>query len=136
MKGSIEKGTDKGFKGMWNNSQGKGYGYQGVCWNCGKVGHKSNECGGINEVEGEDVQKDEMSVELGRIWNICKVDVDPRVAGKSYFVVLDEDAERGSEDEDVQTSACIGRWSQDGPSRGDDIIINPDNSLDQNVSQK
>ena len=33
-----------------------GWGYQGVCWTCGKIGHKTNECPSavrLNEVNGE-----------------------------------------------------------------------------------
>jgi hypothetical protein len=31
------------FKGAVN-PRADGWGYQGVCWGCGKVGHKTNEC--------------------------------------------------------------------------------------------
>ena len=34
---------DKG-KGDYKGKGGGGKGYQGTCWNCGKVGHKSSEC--------------------------------------------------------------------------------------------
>ena len=47
-KGKGDQGGKAGgkglpYKGMTNNSN-NGWGYQGVCWNCGEVGHKSNEC--------------------------------------------------------------------------------------------
>ena len=39
------KGGPKGGKGMpWNPNPGPGWGYQGVCWGCGEVGHKAMEC--------------------------------------------------------------------------------------------
>ena len=41
-KGFDIKGKGKSRKG--DDHKGKGRGYQGVCWNCGKVGHKANEC--------------------------------------------------------------------------------------------
>ena len=69
-----DKGGKADGKGSWQNSGGgKGYGYQGTCWKCGQVGHKSHECAkGINGVE--EIQKDECSVEIGGIWNICNVE--------------------------------------------------------------
>ena len=43
------KGGGKGAKGLpyqgaWNLHPGGKGGYQGVCWNCGQVGHKSKRC--------------------------------------------------------------------------------------------
>ena len=39
-KGKGKYGNAKGFDGKG----GKGFEYQGTCWTCGIVGHKSNEC--------------------------------------------------------------------------------------------
>ena len=43
--------------GMWYkgaiNPRVDGWGYQGVCWTCGKIGHKTGECTlRLQEVEG------------------------------------------------------------------------------------
>eukprot|EP00973_Karenia_brevis_P055923 7778494-Karenia_brevis.AAC.1 len=60
----------------------------GVCWNCGKIGHKSAECEKrkVNEVEGEDKQsgsdaekgRDATSMDIGTVWNLCPVEVSER----------------------------------------------------------
>ena len=43
------------------NPRTDGWGYQGGCWTCGKVGHKTSECTvRLQEVEGE-----KESVEVG-----------------------------------------------------------------------
>ena len=41
-KGFDITGKGKSVKG--DDAKGKGKGYQGICWKCGKVGHKANEC--------------------------------------------------------------------------------------------
>ena len=37
-KGKGGAGKGLGYKGAWNPNP-SGYGYQGVCWRCGNVGH-------------------------------------------------------------------------------------------------
>ena len=39
-------GKGKGGKDAWWNYNPIGAGYQGICWGCGEVGHKQNECKG------------------------------------------------------------------------------------------
>ena len=53
-KGGMEgSGKGFGFKGAVNPNK-SGWGYQGVCWRCGKVGHNTAECTvNLQEVEGE-----------------------------------------------------------------------------------
>ena len=47
------KGGEGWFKGAVN-PRTDGLGYQGVCWRCGKVGHKTAECTvRLQEVTGE-----------------------------------------------------------------------------------
>ena len=90
------KGQDKGKgkgKGWLNmdggksggkggaKAQGKGIGgkgYQGTCWNCGKVGHKSAECwqgrsaAAVDEVDDEDGEAEKRSVDS--VWMIASVE--------------------------------------------------------------
>jgi hypothetical protein len=92
QQGNFQKG---GGKGQWNQNNGKG-GYQGTCFTCGKVGHKSNECrSNVNGVESGPVEAEQCSVEIGGIWNICNVENGSRFANPNSFGVFGSD-----EDED------------------------------------
>ena len=68
----------------WNPNPGPGWGYQGVCWGCGEVGHKQIEC---PYALGW--------VELGRVWDMCQV-----TRGKPVALSNRWDAFREEEDED------------------------------------
>ena len=61
--------TSKGF-----GKKGGGKGYQGTCWTCGKVGHKSNECN-TTQVNGIDAEDDEPqnATSVGGVWTISQV---------------------------------------------------------------
>ena len=68
-----KKGDPNGY-GKGYEQKGKGKGFQGQCWTCGKIGHRSNECRsrGMNEVaEGEE---EIGAVEIGGVWNLCQVE--------------------------------------------------------------
>ena len=93
-KGGFGKGN-KGGKGG-----GEGFGYQGACWRCWKVGHKAAECnvnwiGEATEEEGGVPAKDEMSanevveVETGRPWVVGSVTevTDPPVPEVGFLRV-------------------------------------------------
>ena len=76
------KGEGKGFgkasygygakgKGQVQNDKGKGKGYQGTCWNCGKVGHKANECTARDAAHVEEVEEE--TVEVEGMWDVSNV---------------------------------------------------------------
>ena len=87
-----DRGKGKGKSGMYMGggkpgsaggakAQGKGpggKGYQGMCWNCGKVGHKASECwtgrsaGAVEEVEDENCEAERRSVDS--VWMIANVE--------------------------------------------------------------
>ena len=80
-KGNDSKGKGKGKgndskgkgKGKGDDGKGKGKGYQGTCWTCGKVGHKSHECRSRSaySVEEEIVEE----ADVGGVWTIGNVEV-------------------------------------------------------------
>jgi hypothetical protein len=72
------KGSFKGaFKGAWNPNN-FGYGYQGVCWYCGEVGHKAAECGKrvIEVFEETGVRQEGEAIQIAGIgvWDVCRVE--------------------------------------------------------------
>jgi hypothetical protein len=90
----VGKGGGKD-SGKGGKSMGKGY--QGTCFNCGKLGHKAWECRGGRQVGAVDEEDDEYeevravqagSVEIGTVWNIggveCCVDkVEPMMVDEA-----------------------------------------------------
>ena len=57
------------FQGMYN-SRPTGYGHQGICWNCGKVGHKSAECTELKAVDEDGGAGNEETTTLHVVWDL------------------------------------------------------------------
>ena len=74
------KGEYTTSKGGGKKGSGKGWGYQGTCWNCGVVGHKAAECQAGKGIHGvaEEV-RDVASV--GGVWMIGAVEKYHRSVG-------------------------------------------------------
>ena len=117
--GPYGKGPYKGFgkgdygKGDSKGSKGKGKGFQGICWSCGKFGHSANNCRGIGEVQEGEQGGDQCSVEIGGVWDLCVVRSKtpvlskkgwPKIADKNMFVDLQEE----DEDEELLDNCFIG----------------------------
>ena len=74
---NVDGGKSGGKSGGKGGKSG-GKGYQGTCWNCGKVGHKSAECwqgrsaAAVDEVDEEDGEAEKRSVDS--VWMIASVE--------------------------------------------------------------
>jgi hypothetical protein len=85
------KGYGKGYggKGVEENQKGKGKGYQGTCFNCGKTGHKAWECRGAKPMEMGAVDEEEEEyedVEVGTVWNVGAIDIQKATTYKVHAV--------------------------------------------------
>ena len=104
MKGH-EKGA-KGFKGKGSWVSGdKGKGYQGACFECGKVGHKAWECRQARAVQavtgdaGNDEERvDGEEIDVATVWDVGNVDAGPKtsVGGRNGLVQITLDSGAGA----------------------------------------
>jgi hypothetical protein len=81
------------------NPKGGGKGYQGTCWTCGMVGHKSAECRArrTNLVESEEEETEGGAKEIGGVWlmgHVGKV-----IETNNRFKPLSEDNEEMGQDD-------------------------------------
>ena len=121
-KGQYEKGYGKGGNGKGYGEKGfgkGGKGYQGRCWKCNMVGHKAAECTvRINEMENSQDNKDESqigSVDIGRIWSVCQVEVGGGIPTSNMFGALEEDEEE--EWPGLKVEDCTGLNKIDTPKK-------------------
>jgi hypothetical protein len=118
------KGFGKGgtpFRNSAAGNKGGGKGYQGTCWTCGMVGHKSAECrtSRTNLVEAEEEETEASTREIGGVWimHVAKVQTKNRYQTLTRTEEEGEEGEgQGEQDhhaEDVKTNRVTGRkWKK------------------------
>ena len=77
--GGYSKGGQKGGKGDSKGGKGPkggGKGYQGTCWRCGQLGHKSPECTAPQVNNVQYVHEEMQEAEIGGIWMIGHVEAE------------------------------------------------------------
>ena len=83
MKGTGRKGAGKSGRFKGGRGEQNDRGYQGQCWSCGKIGHKSSECrwGVDDEVDGYssgrrsgDQSGSEKGSDVGGVWIVGNVE--------------------------------------------------------------
>ncbi len=72
--GKAGKGTAKGGgKSGKGPTKGGGKGYQGECWKCGKVGHKSAECWGSGGMQVDAVTEEDEETEIADVSGVWMI---------------------------------------------------------------
>ena len=90
MKGTGRKGAGKSGRFKGGRGEQNDRGYQGQCWSCGKIGHKSSECRWrVDNVDVDDEEADgyssgrrsgdqseaEKVSDVGGVWIVGNVEV-------------------------------------------------------------
>ena len=106
----MQEWTYKG-KGVGKNAYGypqynvkgksKGKGYQGECWNCGKVGHKASECTAMNANYIESCANE--SYEIESMWDVGNVRAEAKSTKLSNKFSIFEEGD-DDDDDDGETS--------------------------------
>jgi hypothetical protein len=97
----------KGFgKGGAHFTKGGGKGYQGTCWTCGIVGHKSAECRArpANLVEAEEEEAEVVTRAIGGVW---LMHVDKVKTSNQYQALTQADEEEEEEEEQEEGSHWV-----------------------------
>ena len=118
------KGFGKGgtpFRNQAAGNKGGGKGYQGSCWTCGVVGHKSAECrtNRTNLVETEEEETEQPNTrEIGGVWLMHVAKVQTKNRYQALTQEEEEESEEGGGEQDhrkenVKANRVTGRkWKK------------------------
>ena len=101
MKGTGRKGAGRSGRFKGGRGEQNDRGYQGQCWSCGKIGHKSSECRwGVDNVDDDDDEVDgyssgrrsgdqsesEKGSDVGGVWIVGNVEeIEDEEVSDVYF---------------------------------------------------
>ena len=108
--------AEKGGPGTYQpKGDGKGKGYQGTCFKCGKVGHKAFECRSVQAVEDDGSEKT-----IEDVWLVGQVEVE------------DIEKQKGDDQEFMINHVCKDGWVRAGKK----TEVTVDSAADESVCPK
>ena len=131
-KGEWQGGyAGKGLPPQDVKGKGKGKVFQGACFKCGKIGHRSAECRQVAAIEEE-----EEEVEVGSVWIVGSVELEVDKSEEPYWKIVKGKKTRMKKDKVVEEEIEINQVSRDGWDSFGKAVVTVDSAADESVCPK